>query len=390
MEKESISIAVLRKTPSLENDDRLRKEYASLMKLYPGIKVKAFVMLKDNREYESVTSYGLPFRSVGLKSRDELSHGSHLIKKSWDYYQAIQNDLKAYDIVWNSGDEPTPALLFIHHKTLFWDLRELPMFLLGSRWKRMVLKHLFNKCTVMIHANQYRIDYLKRRGLIKDEKKHLVVRNFPEFSTVDPEYDARYHEVKEWIGNRTCVYLQGLSNESRAAYESLSAILRVPGLCAIVLGTVSDSARKRVTDEYGEKTIEERICFAGNFKVLKVPQYLALCHLSLVFYKNTTPNNYYCEANRLYQAIDAGLPVVVGSNPSMKGIVEELGVGLSVDTDGSDVPLIEHGIRLLLDKRDSFVDNIKHLHGEIKWESQEPSLKQAVDILIKHTQKKNG
>ena len=385
MEQQTIKIAVLRKMSDLENDDRLRKEYASIKKMYPFIQMKAFAMLSDNREYESVTSYGLPFRSVGLKSRDKMSRGSHLIKKSWDYFQAIKNDLKEYDIIWNSGDEPTPALLFIYNKTLFWDLRELPVFLMQSKWKRMVLKHIFNKCRVMIHANQYRIDYLKQNGLIKDESKHLVVRNYPEFSAIDPEYDARYHEVKEWIGNRTCVYLQGLSNDSRAPYESLSAVLNVSDICAIVLGTVSEPAKLKIIERYGKAVVDERICFAGNFKVLKVPQYLALCHLSLVFYKNTSPNNYYCEANRLYQAIDAGLPVVVGENPSMKSVVEDLKVGVSVDTDGSDISLIEKGIKEVLRKRGVFVDNIKHLSNEIKWESQELSLKKAIDFLINNS-----
>ena len=355
--------------------------------MYPFIQMKAFAMLGDNKEYESETSYGLPFRSVGLKSRDEMSRGSHLIKKSWDYYKAIRKDLRDYDIIWNSGDEPTPALLFIRYKTLFWDLRELPMFLMRSSWKRLVLKYIFSKCTMMIHANQYRIDYLKKEGLIKNENKHLVVRNFPEFSAVDSEYDSRYYEVKEWIGGRTCVYLQGLSNDSRASYESMVAVMNTPNICSIVLGTVSESAKQLVIEQYGEKNIAERICFAGNFKVLKVPQYLALCHLSLVFYKNTSPNNYYCEANRLYQAIDAGLPVVVGSNPSMKSIVEELGVGVSVDTDGSDISKIEEGLKTVLTNRESYVTNIQKLTDEIKWASQESSLKQAVDILIHNIQK---
>jgi glycosyltransferase involved in cell wall biosynthesis len=239
----------------------------------------------------------------------------------------------------------------------------------------------------MIHANQYRIDYLKQNGLIKDEKKHLVVRNFPELSAVDSEYDSRYYEVKKWIGERTCVYLQGLSNDSRASYESLAAVMNTHNICAIVLGTVSEPAKQKVLEQYGEKEVTEKVCFAGNFKVLKVSQYLALCHLSLVFYKNTSPNNYYCEANRLYQAIDAGLPVVVGSNPSMKSIVEELGVGVSVDTDGSVISKIEEGIKTILNNRESYVGNIQKLTNEIKWESQEPSLKQAVDILINNIQK---
>ena len=84
----------------------------------------------------------------------------------------------------------------------------------------------------------------------------------------------------------------------------------------------------------------------------------------------------------MYQAIDAGLPVVVGENPSMKSVVEDLKVGVSVNTDGSNISLIEKGIKEVLNKRDVFIENIKHLTDEIKWESQEPSLKKAIDILL--------
>ncbi len=382
MEEKTVKIAVLRKIPNIENDDRLRKEYSSIRRMFPFVEMKAFVMMEENREYESVTSFGMPFRSVGLQSRSQLTRGSHLFKKSIDYYKAIKDDLKKYDIIWNSGDEPTPSLLFIRKKILFWDLRELPLFLMGSTWKRILLKHIFNKCKVLVHANQYRIDYLMQQGLIKNAEKHFVVRNYPEFSETDPEYDARYYEVKEWIGSRTCVYLQGLSNDSRASFESLSAVLNVPEICAIVLGSVSESAKQKVIKEYGKAEVDNRICFAGNFKVLKVPQYLALCHLSLVFYKNTSPNNYYCEANRLYQAIDAGLPVVVGSNPSMKSVVEDMGVGVSVETDGDNIELIVEGIQTVLEKRDMFVKSIHNLTNQIKWESQEYILKKVIEILI--------
>lgn len=383
MEQHTIKIAVLRKTANLENDDRLRKEFATLTKLFPFIRVKAFVMLNDNRELESVTSYGLPFRAVALTSRNELDRGGHLLKKSWNYYKAIKKELKDYNIVWNSGDEPTGSLLFVHNKSIVWDLRELPMFLMGNWWKRMILKHIFNKCKILIHANQYRLDYLKHNGLIKNEKKHFVVRNYPEFSTFDSEYDARYYEVKGWIGDRTCVYLQGLSHDARASYESMAAVLNIPDICAIVLGTVADQAKQAIIEHFSKEVVEKRICFAGNFKVLKIPQYMALCHLSLVFYKNTSPNNFYCEANRLYQAIDAGLPVVVGNNPSMKSIVEDLNVGVSVDTDGSDIALIEDGIKMVLEKHLLFVNNIKHLTNEIKWDSQEPVFKQVIEKIIK-------
>ena len=171
MAEKEIKVAIIRKTGSLENDDRIRKEFGSLTELFPNVHFKVFMMKTDNSEEESVTSYGLPYKAVHLKKREKYPGGSHLLSKSWEFYRRIKNDIKDYDYVWNSGDEPTPTLLFVCGKKLIWDLRELPMFLLGSSYKKILLKYIFNRCCLLLHANQYRIDYLKQQGLIKDQSK---------------------------------------------------------------------------------------------------------------------------------------------------------------------------------------------------------------------------
>lgn len=377
-----MKVAILRKTNNLENDDRIRKEVGSLSKLFPWVTFKCFLMLDNNQTAEGVTSYGLPYKAYRLSSRIAESSGSNLIKKSWDFYKTIKKELNDYDVVWCSGDEPVGAFSFVFGKTLVWDLRELPLYMMSSFTKRLYLRILFKRCNVLLHANQYRINYLKKEGLIKDMKKHVAIRNFPAYDIFDSEYDNRYYEVKDWIGGRKCVYLQGLDNDSRAAVECISAVLNTNDLCTIVLGRFYSPALDILNKRYGKKAVEDRVLLAGNFKVLKVPQYMKLCQISMVFYKDTSPNNYLCEANRLYQAIDSGLPVVVGSNPSMKAVVEDLGVGVCVNTDGKDVDAVTQGLKILLENYDIYKTNINKLKNEIKWASQEPLLKKTFESII--------
>ena len=104
----------------------------------------------------------------------------------------------------------------------------------------------------------------------------------------------------------------------------------------------------------------------------------------MVFYKNTSINNWYCEANRLYQAVDVGLPAVVGANPPMKAIVDDLGVGISVDTDGSDVTKMAQGLSLLLSNYDEYKADINKLKDEINWESQTSVFKAAFDYYLRN------
>lgn len=382
MAEKTIKVAILRKMNNLENDDRLRKEVGTLSKLYPNVTFKCFVMYPENNEFEGETSYGLSFKSVCVKGRDRYESGKHLLAKSWDYYSAIKKDIKEYDVVWCSGDAPTPSLLFIYGKTLIWDLRELPLFLMGSRVKHAILKYIFKRCKVCLHANQFRIDHLARLGLIKKPSKHFPIRNLTDFSSIDPEHDERYYEVKNWISDRKCIYLQGINAPSRASEEVLSAVMETPDVCAIVLGSVDKNAVELIEKKYGKDEVTLKICFAGSFPVLKVPQYMKLCQATMVFYKNTSINNWYCEANRLYQAVDVGLPAVVGANPPMKAIVEDLGVGISVDTDGSDVTKMAQGLSSLLSDYDKFKSNISKLKDEISWESQTSVFKTAFESIF--------
>lgn len=382
MANKEIRVAILRKTNNLENDDRIRKEVGSLTKLFPNIKFKCFVMYPENRGYEGQTSYGLSFKSVCVESRDKYASGKHLIAKSWNYYRTIKKDIKDFDVVWCSGDAPTPTLLFVYGKKTVWDLRELPLFLMGSKVKQIILKYIFRKCDICLHANQFRIDYLTSMGLIKNKSKHIPLRNFPEFSIVDTKYDERYNEVKEWIAGRKCIYLQGIDSPTRASNEVLTAVIETSDVCAIILGRIDNNAIDGLKKKYGEEEVSKRICIAGNFPVLKIPQYMELCCASMVFYKNTSPNNWYCEANRLYQAIDMGLPVLVGANPPMKAVVEEFGVGLSVDTDGNDTWKIVHGLNALLSNCEEYRKHIEKLKDEIKWDSQISLLQNTFESLF--------
>ncbi len=190
--------------------------------------------------------------------------------------------------------------------------------------------------------------------------------------------------MKVWIGDRKCIYLQGINDPTRASNEVLSAVMETSGICSIVLGSVDKDAITFVEQKYGKENVSNKIFFAGNFPVLKVPQYMKLCCATLVFYKNTSINNWYCEANRLYQAVDMGLPAVVGANPTMKATVEQLGIGVSVATDGSDSMMIAQGLSLLLDHYSDYKSHVDNLKEEIRWKSQEPLLYKTFESLFNY------
>lgn len=375
-------IALVIKTSGLDYDDRVRKEIVTVKKLFPEVEFDIFAMLPENKETRGVTSYGVPYKTVYIPARDKYGPAEKVFLKSYQFFRAIEKDLWQYDAVWAADNSATIFPLLLKHKRILWDLHELPSDIMYRWWGKLFLKRIFRRCKVLLHANQGRIAYLQSIGVINNPDKHIAVRNYPNFDDVDTEYDDKYRSFMDWKKDRRCVYLQGLANASRASYESIEAVLKSTDFCAVVVGGFDKNAEKRLKEQYGNE-LEKRVFFVGQIAQLKIPQYVKECYMSLVFYKNTVPNNWYCEANRFYQSIILGLPVVVGNNPSMKELVEKYGFGVSIEDDGRDIEKISDGIHKVIEGYEEYHNNIMKNRNNLLWDNQEPVFKIIIEMLMK-------
>lgn len=374
-------IAVILYTQGLDYDDRIRKEILSIMKLYPNISFKIFAIDPKNREEESVSSYGVPYRIPYLKSRDKYASATHTVAKTWDFYKTVKNDLKEYDVIWCADIETFVFTLLLRGKRIVWDLHELPSPFIGNPILKALFRYIENRCAVMIHANESRLKYLQSKGMIRHQQKQYVLRNYPMFDEIDTEYDDLYCSFDKWVGESKCVYMQGLAGIDRADIESIGAVLSFKELKGVVVGWIQPERMKIFEEKFGKELLQERIFFAGQIKQLKTPQFIKRCFMSLVFYKNSSPNNWYCEPNRLFQSLINGIPAVVGNNPTMKEIVGKNHFGICIDTDGSDLQKIINGINYMLNHCETIVFNLSKKSGALIWDNQENVIKAIVNKL---------
>lgn len=374
-------IAIVIKTSGLEYDDRVRKEILSVQKIFPYIQFKIFAMLPDNKEYEGVTDYGVPFKAVFVPARDKYPSTRKVLLKAWQFQKAIEKELRTYDAVWCANDDATATVALTKNKRILWDLHEIPSSLMGNRLKKIILKYLFTRCKVVVHANPQRKHYLESIGVISHPESHYALRNYPNFEDEDKSFDERYNLFVEWKAGRQCIYLQGLANVNRSSYETVSAVMKFPDLCAVVVGGFDAKAKDRLGREYKEE-LNKRILFIGSIAQLKIPQYVKQCFMSLVFYKNVSPNNWYCEANRFYQSVILGLPVVTGNNPSMQELVCKYGFGVSIDDDGGDVDKIIAGINKVRENYNEYQMNAIKYRNLLLWDNQEKEIKKIVEVLL--------
>lgn len=375
-------IALILYTPGLDYDDRIRKEILSIQELYPNVSFKIFAVDPRNREEEGFTSYGVPYRIPFLKTREKFTQATHVLEKGLDFYLTIKSELKDYDAIWCADIETILFTLFTIRKPILWDLHELPEGLLVSWWKRLVFRFAEWKVKVMVHANEQRLNYLVRKGCVKRKEKHFILRNYPQFDDTNYELDKKYLDFEKWLGHDKCVYIQGITTRGRADAESVEAVLNVPSLKAVVIGNTRKDLVTDLLKKHSKEEINKKLYFTGQIAQQKTPQYMRKCCMSLVFYKKTSMNNWFCEPNRLFQNLIYGNPVVVGNNPPMKEIVDNYHVGVSIDSDGSDSEAIKDAILNILNNYQNYRQEIDRSKKKWLWYTQEDVLKVIMKDLL--------
>lgn len=373
-------IALIVRTDGLDYDDRVRKEVLSVCKLYDFIEFYIYVISPRNILEAGVSSYGTPYKALHLKSVVEGNNKFNLFN-AIELYCQLKKELKNYDAIWIADQQPFLIGLLVRNKPIIWDLHELPLTFMKNRVLSMLFRHIEKKCNAVIHANEARMQYMSENDLVTIPTKHYVLHNFPQIGEIDSVYDDTYKDFIKWLGDDQCVYLQGVDMERRAPFESISSIIGSSNLKIVVIGEFDENVKKALFSKYGSVAIS-RIFYTGRIKQIKTSQYIQRCVLSLVFYKNTNPNNNYCEPNRLFQCIINDKPVVVGCNPPMKELINQYAFGVCVNTDGSDEEEIASGINKVLNNYQYFLDNIRKNKRYILWENQEDTIKQIITAII--------
>lgn len=369
-------------TNGIEYDDRIRKEMLTVMKLYPDIKFKIFAIIDgdNNVTKEGVSDYGVEYCIPQLETRTKYKSGTHLLAKAFDFYKTINPMLKDFDALWVANER---VLFFVAlcNKPIIWDWHELPILYLGRGYLKFLLRLLMKRCKAIIHANPERIDYINSVHGLSNKERQFVIRNYPNFNEADQETDEKYAEFKSWLDDADCVYLQGASNEARCGLESVRGIMAIEKLKAVVIGRFDEKIKKRLQEEYGDE-LEKRFFFTGMVRQQMTPHYIRCCKVSLVLYRKTRPNNYYCEPNRMFQSIINDCPVVVGVNPPMKALVDKYHFGVVLKDDGSNVEGISVGLKECLTCHDQIVVDIKKNKDKILWDSQEKEFHKIINSVF--------
>ena len=207
-------VAMVINTSGLQFDDRLRKECGSLAR--KGIEHHIYALERTNKATCGETSYGSPFTTLSLSTRNWFSQKHGLAFKLLEMYfrllaLIIQGKPRT---VWLHDPEMFGLVAlclcikkFKLIKHVVWDQHELPPeMVLQSRFLGGVLKYIMARCDTVVVANEERMTYL-------DEC--LNFDTTVQFAVIDNYADRAFKE-------KPCASLRRILNHGLAAASSSS------------------------------------------------------------------------------------------------------------------------------------------------------------------------
>ncbi len=291
-------------------------------------------LLKVSRELGEVTCY-----SYGSES---LFPGHHVYGDDVGYIKFIRNVCREAkkcdaDVVFVDNRRATiPAMLINWKKKAFLilDCRELyeasQFTELYNKFGCWAEKTCARKADVLICANSFRADYMEKKWKVR---RPLVFENIRRLEYDEDKIDDAAALIDPVLGGDEIriVSTYGCSID-RTNDVLVRNINKIQGNVRLFLvGTSSKEDEETIRGIIKDQGAEDKGVILRQMNQTELKYLLSRSHIGVVNYNRKDLNNEYCASGKIYEFLFEGLPVITTSNPPLKKICEEYGVGESDD-----------------------------------------------------------
>lgn len=279
----------------------------------------------------------------------------------------VASKMEKFDVLFvdNYLAAPTGLLLkkLFKKKIIIQDVRELYFSedmpsLKGKMLYRSEVK-LLKSANVVLVANKYRADIMMEKYNL--QKKPIVFENIrvlPKPPNGDQNIDflLTISKYRVKIISTGGVSIRRLTGK---LVESMSKLPSDYGL--IIIGDGSESDLESVRNIINRNNLSN-IHIVGKVPLNELYTLVASCDIGIVNYHKEDLNNQYCASGKVYEYLDAGLPIVTTENTPLKDFCESFNVGIA--DDGFYRGILEIGENL-----ESYRNNVKDYMKDISVEN---------------------
>ncbi len=224
---------------------------------------------------------------------------------------------------------------------------------------------LFRGLQHVYTVNQSIADLYEKKYMIKP----AVIRNVP-------ERREAFHVRKGSESLATVPYIiiyQGAVNRDRGLEEMIDAMNLIPDARLLIVGAgdVLDALKKRVIS----LNLGGKVTFTGKVPFGELSKYTDTATIGLCIEKDTNINYRYCLPNKLFDYIQAGVPVLSSPLVEIRNIVDKYDVGSYIKSHNAE-DIAESVNAILADKNKllQWKQNTIRAASELNWQAEEKSL----------------
>lgn len=180
------------------------------------------------------------------------------------------------------------------------------------------------------------------------------------------------------------VLYQGGVQQGRGLERLTRVAANVPGAYFVLIGGGRlDPSLRTIVAELG---LDERVRFIPTVALAELPSYTASADIGIQPIENTCLNHYTTDSNKLFEYVQAGLPVIASDLPEIRRVVREHDLGVLVPPGDSDA--LTAALRELVadaGRRAYYAQQSRKAAAVLNWESQEHELVALYDRVLSRT-----
>lgn len=280
-----------------------------------------------------------------------LSHADIIVSNDLDTLAAsfLASRFKRIPLVYDSHEYFTEVPELIHRKVT------------RSIWNRLekwILPHISYAYTVSPSISKA---YQKKYGI-----QMAVIRNLPFSRQVSGPNTIRKNK-------KFRIIYQGALNSGRGLELAISAMQHVSNAKLYIAG--SGYLEEKLSALTRHLRLEDKVIFLGRIRPERLVQLTSAADLGISLEEYIGLNYYYALPNKLFDYIQAEIPVLVSNMPEMAAIVSNFKLGHVIETNDSKI-LALHFTKMLTDtaQRSIWKENLKNAARVLCWENEEAHL----------------
>jgi glycosyltransferase involved in cell wall biosynthesis len=203
-----------------------------------------------------------------------------------------------------------------------------------------------------------------------------VVRNLPIRINELPSDDS----LKKT--NEKLVIYQGALNMGRGLEMAIAAMKHLNNCRLIIAGSGYLEGELKMLAE--SLDLHNKVQFFGMIRPDILVKYTVQADLGISLEENTGLNYFYALPNKLFDYIQARIPVLVSDMPEMSSIVKKYNIGKSIQTnDPLELAATMNEMLFSFNLREIWKQNLEKAANELCWENEESKLVEIYKSVIK-------